>query len=107
MKEFLSRSHRKGQTPNWTTANFSAESLTLRYRTSKRSNSKDSRQGALVMPVISRSIATKSAERTCVRRSASAASKFDFVTCFKGNGAAPAVPFGGDGGLGEEVVVVE
>lgn len=82
MKEPLALSHRKGQTPNCTTANFSAESFTLRYRTSERSNSNASLHGALVMPVISRSMATKSASRTRTRRSSSAGSKLDFVTFF-------------------------
>lgn len=78
-------SHRKGQTPNWTTANFSAESLTLRYRISKRSNSNDSLQGALVTPVISKSMATKSASLTWRRRSLSDDSKFDLVTFLRAN----------------------
>lgn len=82
MKEWFFESQRKGQTPNWTTANFSAESLTLRYRISDRSNSNDSRHGALVTPVISKSIDTKSASLTWLRSSASAGSKLDFVTFF-------------------------
>ncbi|KAI8012450.1 hypothetical protein LOK49_LG06G00333 [Camellia lanceoleosa] len=49
---------------------------------SKRSNSKDSLHGALVTPVISRSIDTKPASLTKRRRSLSANSKFDFVTFF-------------------------
>ncbi|XP_042478777.1 probable glutathione S-transferase parA [Macadamia integrifolia] len=40
-----------------------------RYRTSWRSNLKDSRPGALVTPVISRSMATQSASRTWPQRS--------------------------------------
>lgn len=80
MKEFFEESQRKGQTPNWTMANFSAESLTLRYRMSNRSNSNDSLHGALVIPVISRSIATKSASRTWRRSSAKVDSKLDLVT---------------------------
>lgn len=78
-------SHRKGQTPNWTTANLSAESLTLRYRISKRSNSNDSLQGALVTPVISKSMATKSASLTWRRRSLRDDSKFDLVTFLRAN----------------------
>lgn len=85
INDCLSESQRKGQTPNWRTANFSAESLTLRYRISKRSNSKDSRHGALVTPVISMSMATKSAARTCERSSTRAESKLDRLTCFKAN----------------------
>ena len=47
---------------------------------SKRSHSKDSLHGALVTPVISRSIDTKSASLTRHRRSVKADSKFDLVT---------------------------
>lgn len=66
------------------TANFSAESLTLRYLTSCLSNSKDSRHGALATPVISRSTATKSAARTESLSVSSAGSKLDLVTVFRG-----------------------
>ncbi|KAH0461396.1 hypothetical protein IEQ34_008971 [Dendrobium chrysotoxum] len=80
MKEPWQASHRKVQRPNWTTANFSAESFTLRYRTSDRSNSNESRHGALVTPVISRSMATKSASRIRIRRSSRTEQKLDKVT---------------------------
>uniref|UniRef100_A0A2C9WNQ6 Uncharacterized protein n=1 Tax=Manihot esculenta TaxID=3983 RepID=A0A2C9WNQ6_MANES len=46
------------RTERWRTS--PAESLALRYRTSNRSNLKDSPHGALVMPFISRSMATRS-----------------------------------------------
>lgn len=49
---------------------------------SERSNSRDSRHGALVTPVISRSMETKSAARTWCRSSSKDESKFDFVTRF-------------------------
>lgn len=47
---------------------------------SNRSNSNDSLHGALVTPVISRSMETKSASRTWRLRSDRADSKLDFVT---------------------------
>ena len=51
----------------------------------RTSNSKDSCHGALVTPVISRSMATKSAAPTWLFSLESAESKFDLVTCFRGN----------------------
>lgn len=78
----LAESHRKGLTPTWTTANFSTESFTFKYLTSDRSNSNDSRHGALVTPVISRSTATKSHSLIWARRSEREDSKLDLVTFF-------------------------
>lgn len=84
-RDFLTESHLNGQTPNCKTANFSAESLTFKYLISDLSNSNESLHGALVNPVISKSIDTKSAALTCRLKSSRDDSKFDLVTCFKGN----------------------